>query len=580
MYPAAGMIVMAVEAARQITDPTMVVQGYRLKDLQFLKALRVSSAPDGVETQFHLHPLRGVGRTSTEYDFALYVHTNDDWSLVSRGLIAVEFLESDLKNDDVDRTDHVQHSLWDTFDRGNKACNRSVDGGELYRGMARYGCDFGPAHQVLQDVWYNGTGEARATIDLDGWAAKVNADPIKPHVIHPTALDGVIQLAIVAFSQGASVPFPTMIPTNVKSIWISNSLLDRSAGAKMDVFAKTTFKGYREADFWIAAFNGKDAQIVIDDWRQMAVTNLDLAPIKENGSRRLCYNLVWQPDVTLLSPNKVKEQCEVGADAVPKPPRASVIELELVTCYFIASAREILGHNNLDPLPATHSKYIEWMRMSSRRPDSIRQQLDSSNEMRLEDAKSREVTFEKMARSGAHGALTVAVGKSLLQILRGDSDPLELLFGGSLARDFYYGETFAGSYAKIAKYVELMAHKNPGLKILEIGAGTGAATTPIVQTLWCRSDNKQKSSIARFEQYDFTDVSPSFFDQARQSYKEYGEKVNYRVLDIEKDPLQQGFEGQYYDVVVCSMVSRPYSISDYKSLSSPDILGSSRYRRA
>lgn len=557
IYPAAGMIVMALEAARQISDSKMVIKGYRLNNLQFLKALRISSAPEGVETQLHLHPLRGVGRTSKEYDFALYVHADDDWSMICRGSIAVEFLEIDLKIENIEGKDHGQSALCDTFNRGIEACNKPVVVVDLYDTMARCGCDFGPTHQVLENVWYSRDKEAKATIDIDGWAAKVTADPIKPHIIHPTALDGVIQLAIVAFSKGGSVPFPTMVPTNVRSMWVSNSLVDRPSEAKLEVLAKTTFQGYREADFWIAAFNGKDAQIVIDGWRQMAVSNLELTQKNEDGSRRLCYNLVWQPDITMLSPNQTKKHCEVEARKVQEPPKVSMNELELATFYFISSTIEILGHCEHNSFPATYSKYIEWMKRSSKQFKSDRGMLVSGDQMHADAVKSREMDFKKMARSSAHGALVVAVGENLIQILRGAVDPLDLLFGGSLARSFYYGDTLAGSYAVIVAYMDLMAHKNPSLKILEIGAGTGAATTPILQALWCRSDTKEMSTIPRFTQYDFTDLSPNFFDEARQAYKEYGESVSYRTLDIEEDPLEQGFKAQHYDVVICSLVSRP-----------------------
>lgn len=557
IYPAAGLIVMALEAARQISDSKMAIKGCRLNNLQFLKALHISSAPEGVETQLHLHPLRGVGRTSKEYDFALYVHADDDWSMICRGSIVVEFLKTDLKIDKIEGIDNGQSTLCDTFNRGIEACNNSVDVVDLYGTMARCGYDFGPTHQVLENVWYSRDKQAKATIDLDCWTAKVTADPIKPHIIHPTDLDGVLQLAIVAFSKGGSAPSPTMVPTNVRSMWVSNSLVDRPSETKLEALAKTTFQGYREADFWIAAFNDKGPQIVIDGWRQMAVSNLELTQKGEDRSRRLCYNLVWRPDITMLSPNQTKEHCEVESRKTQEPPKVSMVELELATYYFISRTIETLGHCEHNTFPATYSKYIEWMKRSRKQFKRDREMLVSGDLMHVDAVESLEMEFKNMARSSAHGALVVAVGENLIQILRGAVDPLDLFFGGNLARAFYYGDTLAGSYAAIVAYMDLMAHKNPSLKILEIGAGTGAATTPILQALWCRSDTKEMSTIPRFTQYDFTDVSPKFFDEARQAYKEYGELVSYQTLDIERDPIQQGFKAQHYDVVICSLVSRP-----------------------
>ena len=44
----------------------------------------------------------------------------------------------------------------------------------------------------------------RPKINVHDWTTKVPLDSYQSHVIHPTALDGVFHLSIVALSDGAS----------------------------------------------------------------------------------------------------------------------------------------------------------------------------------------------------------------------------------------------------------------------------------------------------------------------------------------------------------------------------------------
>lgn len=62
-------------------------------------------------------------------------------------------------------------------------------------------------------------------------------------------------------------------------------------------------------------------------------------------------------------------------------------------------------------------------------------------------------------------------------------DPLDLLFSGQLAQNFYSSPALAITYTKFAAYVNLLAHKSPNIKTLEIGAGIGAATAPTLRSL-------------------------------------------------------------------------------------------------
>ena len=54
--------------------------------------------------------------------------------------------------------------------------------------------------------------------------------------------------------------------------------------------------------------------------------------------------------------------------------------------------------------------------------------------------------------------------------------------------------------------------------------------------------------------YDFTDISSGFFEAAQEKFKAWKDLTKYKKLDIEQDPLKQGFEGGSYDLIIACQV--------------------------
>lgn len=145
--------------------------------------------------------------------------------------------------------------------------------------------------------------------------------------------------------------------------------------------------------------------------------------------------------------------------------------------------------------------------------------------------------------------LTGRCGRQFAKAMRGEIEPLELLFpDGSLSdiAKLYKDSPYFSFYNKlIQQAVSEAASRLPvgrRLRILEIGAGTGSATSYVLSKL-----------PPERTEYVFTDVSTLFLSRARETFAAYP-FVNYRVLDIEKDPLEQGFGPHSFDVVIAANV--------------------------
>jgi ubiquinone/menaquinone biosynthesis C-methylase UbiE len=89
-----------------------------------------------------------------------------------------------------------------------------------------------------------------------------------------------------------------------------------------------------------------------------------------------------------------------------------------------------------------------------------------------------------------------------------------------------------------------MAFKNPDMKIIEIGAGTGSATELVLRRLTV-------GGTKRYSSFAYTDISTSFFAHASSKFAQY-EDIEYKLYDMEKYPEEQEYEPEAFDLVIAS----------------------------
>ena len=306
------------------------------------------------------------------------------------------------------------------------------------------------------------------------------------------------------------------------------------------------------------------------------------------GVKELLYEIVWRdsalapgmpPADFLTAPSAVKAGSGpftdyLAAEGVGAAERAALLEdLELLSRRYALATLDALG----------------WERAAGTQVDSV--ELRQRLEVGAEHERLFRRLLEMLARSGVleekDGAFTVVVGSgdplpgdlpadpeelaarmaaryahgsneiglfrrsanALPEVLRGRMDPLTLLFssGEPTAADLYMKAPVARAANRmLADAIVALLRDMPAqrrLRVLEVGAGTGSATAAVLPEL----------PEGRFD-YTYTDISAGFFSEAESRFGGAEASIEYRVLDIENDPVEQGFDAHGYDLVIASNV--------------------------
>ena len=557
LYPASGIIVMAIEAMRQLVGRSRLVSGFILKEIIISKALLLSLETEGTETEISLTPPKGSDKELQSLaDFHISALWNGDWMEICEGSIATEF-EFSTEMATFDEKKAILQHLRETHSQGIGRCKNMVASTQkLYEFAAATGYGFGPTFQTLHAISHSGDTDAAATVYFGEWKGKVskNARIIQEHLVHPTTLDGVFQGTVVALTKGGIENCPTMVPTRIRNLWISNEVLDYSDTDRLSVHSHLTFQGYRESEFSILALDTKNNKpcITIEGYRITAVSQSD---DQHYDWRRLCFGIGTKPDIACLKTKQLEDLCGSALETSRHVPDRVIYDWEVICYDFMSMAIRTLSTEGVRTRKPHLQKYIEWMRLRCRQlsEETNNRCLQILKELQ-HSTRARKHLWSQVEETSPEGRLFVIIGKQLVEMLQDRVDHFEILFKDQLLQNFYAGPAMSTNYRKMVAYVDLLAHKNPRMSILEIGAGTGGATSPILDALSSSTEAGGHQSDFRYQHYTYTDISPSFLVGAQERFREHRGKMSFRLLDIGKDPLQQGFESSQYDLIVASAV--------------------------
>ncbi|KAI1359407.1 polyketide synthase [Xylaria arbuscula] len=512
VFPFACYVAMVGETVRQITG---CETGYHLRHVMARNALIMTDTkPIELVTTLRRYKLTDADH-SDWFDFSIVSYNGPTW------------------------TTHCEEQAMSVHQIGTPTrafpCTmdklpRHVAKSRFYDAMARVGFGYGPEFQPLGDISSSVSDNiAEARIALSGTQSS-QAFPM-----HPASIDGCIQLAACVANvngQCRNISSPLM-PVRIETIQVLQGMKEMRARARWNKQSNIVECVTAENSLVLRISGIQTKTLEQDVLNQLVTTDVHAAA-----------RLQWLPDFDFIDVSKSIEPPVCNREG-------RRLQEKLCLLCILESADKLTGLNLCQP---HFSKYRDWLHLQIGKARVGEYQLveQASYYVALPPAQRRkclETTFERLLGfPGKHG-----VAICIKHVLMSDNALFEMYSSDNLT----YG-----------KFVRLLSHTRPNLRILEVGAGTGATTDLLLRHI---SDG---SSLPFYSQYMFTDISAGFFSQARERFA-YAANMDFQVLDISKEPLAQGFAAASYDLILAGNVvhATPYlvkTLRNLKSLLKPD----------
>ncbi|TLD14471.1 hypothetical protein PspLS_11221 [Pyricularia sp. CBS 133598] len=561
IYPGSGMLIMAIEAVRQLAHTHKDrIKGYRLNSVRMLRPIQVDESEHGAEAKIYLRPrkLYVPNEQLPCYDFRIYTIQNEEWTEVACGSVRVELEPETLAEEHraAAKTREAQFAAKhrDEYDGIAKRCTLVANTKQFYNNLSqKSGFDYGPYFQLLQNIAYDRTGHVTATVSLREYAKHMEFSHEDPCVVHPTTLDAICQSQIVGLSRGGWYTVPTMMFTGVDELWVSHKLFTADGNPKLKVASQETMRGFRGCVCRTIALleDTMEPVIICDGQRGTAISSLDTAITTDTeATGRMAYTIDYAPHVPLIQElqqlrptlqvaTKRNESLETEMD---RTNRSDAIMLHYAKR--VVAKIDAMGEK---PWQDGHyfDRYFNFLR------HVVAEEAKWHPKGRGLGSVSMEQILEE-AYLDPGCALNKHVGEHVLGILEGKTLALQVIFEDNRVDDFYHADLTSLLNRVIGEYAKVLSHNDPKLRFLELGAGTGSSTAKVLPGLVHNIGNGQQ--VVRCGEYMYTDVSSGFFDKARQRFSHAAGAIKFAKLDIEADPTAQGFHEASYDVVVAGNV--------------------------
>ncbi|TGJ80280.1 hypothetical protein E0Z10_g8483 [Xylaria hypoxylon] len=559
--PGSGMIVMALEAVKQLLmSDSRPISAFFIKQGHFLAPITVGeTVEDATETELHIRPItRTHEKEITWYEARIFSYRENHWTENFRAEIQAEFeSHSPSEVDGGQETQLKQHRVRKHVEQSFARCVTAIDTDTFYPFMARYGSAYGESFRQLRDIKWDGHATAVALVDMAS-AKKHYKHPVDSPV-HPAVLDASVHLVNSYVSKGMAEPLPTLVPLRFASLWVSAKVWDQET---------TTLRLVSELENPADSNSGtveKSLYGISDDGSPLVVfDHLTYSQVSRgegsheggdlHGEHDLLYGIAWKPQLSALDGQELQKLCGAAGSTKSHTPNGVapvyyVAKLERAMVAAVRQALETVTQEHLDRDPGYLRKYAAWLQGHL---DSIQNPTGIENGVLLSESALDTLLCECETERPAWRFLP-ATTRCLGSILRAEKDPIEVLSSADAAMGDYYsdlGRRFLQD-GRFTHFLDLASHETPGLKLLEVGAGTGGMTRHVLAAL---QSFEAETGQTRFAEYTFTDVSSAGFDARREEFSAHSDRMSFKLLDIEHTPTNQGYEAASYDLVIAADV--------------------------
>lgn len=536
IFPAAAFVEMALEAGVQLFEG----RPFAIEDFEIRKPLLLPDPASGVHLELSYSP--------TERTFAIQSRFEQSvaWSIHVVGSLRGERTES---------------AFAASNPNGEAVGLLNVEVPGFYQHMSDLGLRYGDEFRPIRELAAGG-GRSSGRVAL----SEAIATRVSEYALHPVLFDGALQI----FSAGAATVEGRHARMKLP-VRFARILYLRSPGVSSVVRAavQDLNDDFLEGNIGLYDETGTPC-VLIDGFRAISVASVRRAG-GAGGTRDVTYHVAWERtpahgESAALPPLPLPQMQETALCALNQVIATrgrTELEASVAAADDLAAAQLATGLRNMGA-SAKAGFTAESLGVAKPMQPVFERLLANLVKRGLLKKLKRGYrptpAFEKAANTAPavlrsfidrhpgnliEAQLCTANCAELGAILRGEKDAVQVLFhgtGAELLEQFYSDGLLTSHWlAAIAAVVSEAGRALPegrGLRILEIGAGTGGLTSQVLPAL-----------ERGLHSYTFSDISAGFFSAAAQKLAAFPE-VEFKVFDLEKPAAVQDLAPGSYDFII------------------------------
>lgn len=411
-------------------------------------------------------------------------------------------------------------------------------GRDIYEKLAAKGLHYGPAFQTIMEGW---GGDRRALVRLQ--LPHVVKNTAAVHLYRPLLFDGALQ-GILCMKDLYETP-EVYAPFYAEELLYHADFPEQVFGyidgyEKKGAIIHTAVKVFDSDATLLAEVNGLRLKAISGSSCTMSPINKSIYSTVLKKSSEAWVGCIQDFDVKkdILFGNQIEQLCSVYA-------------VEFLKRYCRSGTHDFVV-SDLLKAGKIQKKYLPLIRkmiLMAREDNWVEEINDGYYRIVTVPEQSADALSEQICEEYRENAVFVNILGHCLKhypdTLAGKLNPAHVLFpsgNSSMLGNLY--KLPSPVYTLVEKVLSLFltaADNGRKMRILEVGAGTGGLTTHIHALL-------KKTG----PEYFFTDISAVLVDHAKQKFNV--SNMNFTVLDINTDPVAQGFNLGYFDMVIAANV--------------------------
>ena len=513
IFPGTGYVSMAYEAAVRLVDNQQALQLFELHNVEIVRAMSMQEDSPGLEVVFTVRVTSQTDSCITA-DVACY-----------SGDITMTKLDGPVNvlNHNFSGAVHIFLGPPQTALSTRKKPllpMTTLDMGQLYTSLSKVGYNY--SDHFLARAVDRHLGHAVVSVSTPPESSAIRA------CVHPVVLDTAIQghLSALAYPEDGRLG-TTYLATGIDCVRIN--MTDPSSGVlKADSVLLSSDAKALKGD--VDLFDANDGRI------QIQLLGVQWTALNQPKERWLYASEVWARDAA--------DGIEPSLKTKFSPEDELLRKLLVRTAhFFLRRLRSQIKPSELILMNKHRRHMMKWIR------EHLFPQIEAGKLPDFEPGWAKDTLQDVQQWSAPYVAsgnndmqILHATGNNLLAIARGTIPPLQVLLKDDMLDRLYVeGVGFADGNLDLEILVKQLAHRYPRMKVLEVGAGTGGTTRAALSAM-----------RDQYTSYMYTDISAGFFENAKTKFSEHTSKMSFKILNIEKDPVEQGFDEGAYDLVIAS----------------------------